>query len=389
MNIFGMRVAALVTAGFLGAAMWMTPGRVSAQNTASIHGHAQNAVGQTLTSGEVRLTSSDNPGEPNLKFDYTFPIDASGDYKGSGIKPGTYFAILFQGDKHVDYIQKKLVSGDNTLDFDMTRKEYLDKMTSEERAQVEEFKKKNAAVMAANTKIQSLNDMLVASYAAMKAGNYDVAVKDMTDATTQRPTEPILWTTLGDAQLGQADAAAKAAHDAKTTDASVPDMYAAAATSYEKALSLDAAAAKPNPGLVGAANNQLGLIYSKTGKMKEASAAYDAAAAADPSKAGMYYFNEAATLLNANDADGAAAAADKTIAADPTKAEAYYIKGQALVQKATVDQKTGKVTAPPDCVTAYQKYLELAPTGAHADEVKSILEGIGEPIKMTYHAPKK
>ena len=76
--------------------------------------------------------------------------------------------------------------------------------------------------------------------------------------------------------------------------------------------------------------------YGKTGKTKEAAAAYDAAAKADPPKAAMYYFNEAATLFNANDMDGAAAAADKAIAADPTKVEAYYIKGQALVQKATV-----------------------------------------------------
>jgi len=211
----------------------------------------------------------------------------------------------------------------------------------------------------------------------------------MTTATTQRPEEPILWRALGDAQLAQADAAAKAAHDAKTTDATVADKYAAAAISYQKALALNAAAAKPNPAAAAAADNNLGLIYSKTGKMKEASAAYDAAAAADPSHAGMYFFNEAATLLNANDADDAAVAADKTIAADPTKADAYYIKGQALIQKATVDPKSGKVTAPPDCVMAYQKYLELAPTGSHADEVKSILEGIGEPIKMTYKAPKK
>jgi tetratricopeptide (TPR) repeat protein len=387
MKIFGMKVAAVVV-GVLGLAVLASPSRMLAQ--ASIHGHVQNPVGQALSSGEVRLTTSDNPGAPNLSFSYTFPIDASGDYKGTGIKPGTYFAIVYQETKHLDFIQVKLAAGeDKAVDFDMSRKEYLDKMTPDERAQVEEFKKKNAAVIAANTKIQGLNEMLVAAQAATKAGNYDVAIKDMTDATTQRPTEPILWATLGDAQLGQADAAAKAAHTAKKADASVPDKYAAAATSYEKALSLNAAAAKPNPKIAGEINNQLGLVYSKTGKVKEAAAAFDAAAAADPSTASMYYYNEAASLLNANDADGAAAAADKTIAVDPTKADAYYIKGQALVQKATVDPKTGKVTAPPDCVAAYQKYLELAPTGAHAEEVKGILEGIGEPIKQTYKAPKK
>ena len=113
------------------------------------------------------------------------------------------------------------------------------------------------------------------------------------------------------------------------------------------------------------------------------SAAYEAAAKADPAKAGMYYFNEAATLFNANDMDGAAAAADKAIAADPTKVDAYYIKGQALVQKATVDPATNKITAPPECIAAYQKYLELAPNGPHAEEIKGILQGIGATVTGT------
>jgi hypothetical protein len=47
------------------------------------------------------------------------------------------------------------------------------------------------------------------------------------------------------------------------------------------------------------------------------------------------------------------------------------------------------VTAPPGCADAYQKYLELAPDGTHAAEVKEILTGIGEKVKSTYKAPKK
>lgn len=86
--------------------------------------------------------------------------------------------------------------------------------------------------------------------------------------------------------------------------------------------------------------------------------------------------------------DDAAAAADKAVAADPTKSEAYYIKGQALIQKATVDPKTQKIVAPPECIAAYQKYLEVAPTGPHAEEVKGILQGIGADVKSTYKAAK-
>ena len=271
----------------------------------------------------------------------------------------------------------------------MTRKEYIDKMSPADRAALEEYKKNASATIAANQKIGNLNALLKSARAATAAGNFDEAVKNMTDATTAKPDEPILWETLGDAQLGQATAAAKTAHDNKTTDPSVAEKYAAAESSYQKALDLNAKAAKPSPEITAAANNQLGQALGRTGKTKEAAAAYEAAAKADPTKAATYYFNEAATLFNASAMDEAAAAADRAIAADPTKVDAYYIKGQALVQKATVDPKTNKITAPPECVAAYQKYLELAPTGAHAEEIKGILQGIGESVTSTYKAAPK
>ena len=390
MKIFGVRIAGALAAGVLGLMALGQPARLNAQGTATIHGHVQNPAGMPVTNGEVRLTTDKNPSSTTRKFDYTFPIDASGNYKGADVKPGDYVAVVFQGNNTIDFQNVKIAAGeDKTIDFDMTRKEYIDKMSPADKAALEEFKKKNAETMAANAKIGNLNNLLKAARAATAAGNFDEAVKDMTDATTAKADEPILWETLGDAQLGQANAAAKAAKDNKTTDASVPDKYAAAEASYQKALDLNAKAAKPNPEIAAAANNQLGQALGRSGKPKEAAAAYDAAAKADPAKAGTYYFNEAATLFNANAMDDAAAAADKATAADPTKVEAYYIKGQALIQKATVDPKTNKITAPPECVAAYQKYLELAPTGPHAEEIKGILQGIGEPIKSSYKAPGK
>ncbi len=68
-----------------------------------------------------------------------------------------------------------------------------------------------------------------------------------------------------------------------------------------------------------------------------------------------------------------AAAADEAIKADPTLAIAYYLKGQGLIQKATIDSATGKMVLPPGCAEAYQKYLDLAPNGAFAADVKGIL----------------
>lgn len=404
MKISGTRIPGALATGLLALAMLAQPGRLLAQTGGVVHGHVQNPAGQPVAQGQVKLTTDKNPSAPSAKFEYAFPLDQSGNYtsKGQDVKPGNYIGVVFVGNNTIDFMPIQLGAGeDKTVDFDMTRAEYVNKMSAADKAALEEYKKKNAETVAANAKIANLNSLLkqartdtTTGNSAAAAGNYDSAgkafdsaVKSMTDATTAKPDEPILWETLGDAQLGQANAAQKAAQANHATDASVPDKYAAAATSYQKAIDLNSKAAKPNPEITAAANNQLGQVYGKTGKNKEAAEAYDAAAKADPTKAGTYYFNEAATLFNASDMDDAAAAADKAIAADPNKVDAYYIKGQALIQKATVDPKTQKITAPPDCIAAYQKYLELAPTGSHAEEIKGILQGIGASVETKYSAP--
>ncbi|HEY0161517.1 MAG TPA: hypothetical protein VGB69_02455 [Edaphobacter sp.] len=358
---------------------------------ASIHGHAQNAIGSPLTKGTVKLTQDRSADEKARKYSNSFDIDAAGNFKGTGIAPGTYLAILFVDDKSVDFFDNVTFTAgeDHPLNFDMTRKEYLDKMTPEERKQLEEFKKKNADATAANAKIANLNATLTQARADTKAGNFDAAVKAMQEATTQKPDEGILWVALGDAQLGSADADAKTAKAAgKPVDDTIKAKYAEAAASYKKGIDANTASKKPNVETAAAAYNQMGQALAKGGDGKAASAAYEEAAKALPANAGMYFYNEAATLYNAGQLDDAAAAADKAIAADPKRADAYYIKAQALIPKATVDPKTQKIVAPPGCVEAYQQYLELVPEGPRSEEVKGILSGIGAEIKSSYRAGK-
>lgn len=369
------------------------PSLAKGQATGSIHGHVQNAIGQPVTKGDVKLTTDKTGDAKTRKFPYSFPLDANGDFKGTGIAPGNYLAVVYQEDKSLDFIDSLDVKAniDAVANFDMTRPAYVDKMTPEEKKNLEEYKKKNSEAVAANSKIANLNTALVQARADTKAGNYDAAITSMQQATTQKPDEAILWVALGDAQAGSADAASKTAKAAgkPTNDPTITSKYTDAATSYKKAIDLGASAKKPSPETTAAAENQLGQVLAKSGNTKDAADAYDAAAKAQPDHAGMYLFNEAATLYNAGKTDDAAVAADKAIAADPNRADAYYIKGQALIGKASVDSKTQKITAPPGCVEAYQKYLDLSPTGPRADEVKSILTGIGAQVKSTYKAGKK
>jgi tetratricopeptide (TPR) repeat protein len=372
------------------------PARSMAQATgsASIHGHVTNPAGMPLNKGEVRL-SADRGGDPkDRKYPYKFPIDQNGDYKGTGIASGKYIVFVFQDEKTLDFTQDTVdfANGDDkTVNFDMTRAEYLAKMSPEDKKVLEEYKKKNAEIVAGNAKIQNLNALLTQARTDNKAGNYDAAIKAMQDATAAKPDEGILWITMGDAQLGAADTAAKAAKAAGTSssDPAVAQKYTDAAASYKKGLELNAASKKPSPEAAAAGYNQLGQTYAKMGNAKDSADAYEMAAKAMPANAAMYFFNEAATLYNAGKLPEAEAAADKAIAADPKKADAYYIKGQALIPQATVDPKTQKIVAPPGCVEAYQMYLELAPDGPHAADVKGILEGIGAQVKSTYKAPKK
>jgi tetratricopeptide (TPR) repeat protein len=133
----------------------------------------------------------------------------------------------------------------------------------------------------------------------------------------------------------------------------------------------DAESARKKAGVVRMLNNE-GNAYNELHRTKEAMAAYTKAAAlaSDPS---MAYFNLCVTQYNLKNVEGTIAACDKASAVDPSKAEVYYFKGALLVY-ANQPALTGKVTAPPaGAAEALKKYLELAPDGGHAREVREML----------------
>jgi tetratricopeptide (TPR) repeat protein len=341
----------------------LIPAIASAQETAKVHGHAQDPANAPIANGKVVLTKD---GKTAL---YTFPTDANGDYKGDGIKPDEYYVTLFASpDKAVDRTDNpvKFTAGQDTLqDFDLSRPEYVKKLPPEQQKALEEAKKKNAEITKENANVGKLNDLLKTARAANSAKQYDQAATAMQEATTIKPDASVLWLEYGIAQTGQ-------------------KKYDDATVSLKKALDLDAAAKKPNPEVEAAADNALGEAYASSNKIPDATAAYDAAAKLQPSNAGMFYTNETIVLSRAGQSDAVIAAADKAIAADPTRPVPYYLKGQALISKATVDPKTQKIVAPPGTAEAYNKYLELAPNGPMAPEAKNILNEIGEKVNSKY-----
>ena len=377
----------------LAAIALATTGSAQAPATgAKLHGHVTNPAGAPVKAGDVKLTTDKTSASKDRVYKFTFPLDANGDYKGAGIAPGDYLAVVMADNKVIDFQNITLrVDDDKPLDFDMTRAEYLKSMSPEDRAALEEYKKKNAAVSADNAKIANINKTLLQAREDEKNGKADDAVKALQGLITVKPDEPVLWASLGEAQLSSGDTAVKAARAAKTsiTDPAIIATYKDAATSYQKAIDLNAASKKPSPENLAAYYLNLGQALSKSGKLPEAGAAYESAAKTSPTMAASAFYNESVVFYQASKMPEANAAADKAIEADPKRADAYYIKGQALIPGATTDPKTNKFILPPGCLEAYQEYLALAPDGPHAAEVKELLNGLGQPVVNSFKAPAK
>ena len=367
--------------------------------TGKIHGKVVNPTGAPQTSGTVSL-STDN-GRTNK---YTFEIDASGSFAGEAA-PGVYTMVFRQKDtppdKMVDSIEGiKIEAGsDVAADDDMSRQAFVDKLPEEQKKQLEEIRKHNSEALKANEVIKNLNadlkmvtgdihDAETARAAAQQqlgatAQRADVDAKEKEIKTAKyteienlmqkdsgmRPNEPVLFAYLG---LGQAGL----------------KKYDEAEASYKKVVELSSTAKTPKPDILGMAHAGLGEIYARSGKVPEANAEYAEAAKVDPAKAGMYLKNEAVIFSQTNNPDAQVAAAEEAIKVSPNDPTVYYLKGQGLVGKATFDEKTKMIVLPPGCADAYQKYLELAPTGAYAQDVAGILQQAGQKVSSSYKAGK-
>ena len=393
MKKFGIEMYALLATPALLFSVGAAPSALHAQAPApaTINGKVNDALGTPLKVGEVKLTT-DMTGGKERKFQYTFPVDGNGNFKGDGIAPGSYFVGYYNGETLVDFFTPVAIKPGQavTENFDMTRPEFLKSMSQEQLALLEETKKKNAAANEYNGKVQNLNKLMQQSRDDTKAGNTAQAIKGMQDAIAIKPDEGLLYVALAEAQLADANKASAAARAAKTStmDTGIVSKYQDAAGSYQKGIDMIQASKKPDPNTISVSYLNLGEAEAKSGKTKEASEAYDKAAQSDPKKAATAYFNEAAIFFNTGHNDEAAVAADKGIAVDPKKADLYYIKAQSLIPKATVDPKTQGYVLPAGCLEAYQEYLELAPTGPHATEVTSLLTGLKQPIKNSYRKGK-
>jgi tetratricopeptide (TPR) repeat protein len=352
----------------------------------TVKGVCKDTDGNPIVDGIVVFANQDNGQK------YTLKTNKKGEYFSLGVGAGIYNVALYKNaddlkaNKELFHQNKFQVtlSDENTLDFDLkklaTEQAKGQGLTPEQIKAQQEAAEKNKKEV--NT-VKALNEKLAAAKVATDAGDYDTAIAQLTAANEIDATRDLVWFKLGDAYRVSATKQTDPAEKQKRLNSAVD--------SYQKALQLKQAATNdkdPNATKTLAAYyNNLAEAYSKAGKIDDAVKTYQQSAQADPSVAAQAYFNMGAVLTNAGQADKAIDAFDKCIAADPTKAEAYYQKGVNLLAKATL--QGDKMVAAPGTAEAFQKYLELVPTGGHSEEAKAMLTSIGAPIETSFGTKKK
>lgn len=359
---------------------------VFAQASGTVKGTCKDAQGNPVADAVVVFQNLDNGQKYNLK------TNKKGEYFSLGLTSGKYNVTLYKNaddakaGKQIDFVKGFTVAlGDeNVLDFDQKKQQEEQAkgvgLTPEQMKQMQEAQQKQQKEV---TTVKSLNDKLSAAKTAADAGDFDTAIAALNEANQVDPNRDLIWFKLGDYNRLSA---------AKQTDtAEKQKRFGAAIDAYQKAIQLRQATPDKDPAKqasnLAAYYNNLAEAYAKSNKVDDAVKTYALAAQTEPTAAAQYYFNTGAVLTNAGKVDDAIAAFDKVIATDPNRADAYYWKGVNMIGKATL--QGDKMVAPPGTAEAFNKYLELQPTGSYADAAKQMLASIGGSVETSFGNKKK
>jgi tetratricopeptide (TPR) repeat protein len=323
------------------------------------------AAGKPVADAQVVFTNRAN----NRVF--KFKTDKNGQYNGYGLPFGQYDLeiISASGDK----LYKKAVaivsengSTENKVSVDTSAGSGGSTVSKEEYEKLKAEREKSI----------NINALITQYNAAQQAKNWQQAEDILKQMVAAEPNHWEYQQALGNMQYNQGN-------------------FEEAAATFEKVIPMAENAGKTDPkadpaktkAAIGQMLTNEGNSYLKLKKTDKAVEAFTKAAAMDPNPAAAY-FNLCATQYNTGNTQGALVSCDKAIAADPSKADAYFIKGSLMMGDSKMD-KDGKLTAPPGTADALNKYLELAPDGAHANDVKQMLAFIGAKIETTYKEKKK
>jgi len=153
---------------------------------------------------------------------------------------------------------------------------------------------------------------------------------------------------------------------------------------YQDAITMlqQAAVLKPAAGTY----MELGTDFAQVGKMTEASAACEKVLAADPQAKNMQadcYRNVAVVLTNKGKLGDAIAPLQKATQLNSQDALGWKLLGDALTNTITTKSEGGKMVyvIPAGTIEAYQRYLQLEPSGVYAGQVQAAVEGLAKLAK--------
>jgi len=349
--------------------------------TSSIAGTVKGEDGNPLRDALVKINRRD------IRGSYKVKTNRKGEYFHAGLPLGNYDVVLEVGGKDVDRVSNvRTRLGDPTqVDFDLQRlkqrQEAMQRaaetgqltgeqargLSAEQKAELEKATKERAQQLAKN---KVLNEAFNNGMQALQAKQFDAAVEQFVKASEIDPKQHVVWAHLADAYIGQAGVKTGAEQEAAMNKGL--EMYL-------KALEL-----KPEEA---AYHNNYALALARAKKFNEAQAELQKAAQIDPPNAGRYYYNLGALLVNSGQLEPSGEAFKKALEADSNYADAHYQWGMYLVAKATTTPE-GKIVPPPGTKEAFQKYLELKPTGPFADSAKSMLATLESSIETQYLSPE-
>lgn len=350
----------------------------------TLEGVVKGLDGKPLPNAVVKIERTD------IKGNYQTKTDKKGHYFHTGLPIGFYNITLLVDGKEADKVSGvKTSPGDpKPVDFDLAKnaashaaqqsaldnaastgqltKEMERGLTADQKAALEKQMKDREGQL---KKRNELNAAFAAGIAAEQAKQWDVAVENLVKAAEVDPTQPAVWAHLGDSYMGQAGG--------KTGD-EFNQITQKGLDAYSKAIEL-----KPDDA---AAHNNFALALAKAKKFPEMQAELKKAADLDPPNAGKYYYNLGALLVNSGQNEAAGEAFKKAIESNTGYADAYYQYGVTLVGQAKIGAD-GKITPVAGTAEAFQKYLELSPTGQFAQPAKDMLTTLNASVETKFANP--
>lgn len=314
----------------------------------------------------------------------TLKTDKDGKYSQIGLRGGVYTFTLTDAAHTLNFVEKHQIAsaGDTEINFNFKQlaaqqgpSEEQQKAQSETQSKFKQMQTHFNAGKAAMDDSSSLRAQLRAAAPDQKSAIQDKMNADYQTAITEFQqaeqgvtakdvkNHAIVWANLGQAyeSAGRFDEAANAYQKAIELQPT-PEYYTQAAT-----VLANVAAGQTDPAVTSA-------------KLAEANADCDKAAALDPTQAAgaRCWKNVGIVLNNKGDFKDSVAPLQKATQAGPKDAQAWFLLGSAYTGSIDAKQEGDKMTyiIPPGTADAYQKCIDLDPSGPYAAQAKQNLDAL-------------